>query len=150
MHALNKDRPLRRILLATAATVSGTVLLLALKPHESPATAVSAPQPAPSGPATAHTRTVTGDRIQTRYGPVQVRVTVAGGRLTDVAAVSSPDENPRDRALSRYALPQLRQEALAAQSARIDAVSGASYTSGGYRRSLQSALDSTALHSADR
>jgi uncharacterized protein with FMN-binding domain len=70
---------------------------------------------------------------------------VANGKLADVTAVRTPDGNPRDRAIARYAVPQLRQEALAAQSAHIDSVSGASYTSDGYRRSLQSALDSAHL-----
>ncbi|MDQ0989884.1 FMN-binding protein [Streptomyces sp. V3I7] len=148
MHALKKNSPLRRIVLASAATVTGTVLLLALKPHAGPAATMGAPSSVPAGTAHATagtdggTRTVTGDPVQTRWGPVQVRVTTEDGRLTDVTAVRSPDESPRDRAISRYALPLLRQEALAAQSADIDAVSGASYTSGGYRRSLQSALDS--------
>lgn len=76
---------------------------------------------------------------------MQVRVTVKGGRLTDVAAVSYPQGNPRDQEINSRALPQLRREALAAQSAQIDTVSGATYTSDGYRQSLQSALDSAGL-----
>ncbi|MGW3464088.1 FMN-binding protein [Streptomyces olivaceoviridis] len=150
MHALNKNRPLRRIVLASAATVSGMVLLLALKPHTAPTLATaSTKSPAASSssaPGSASgTRTATGDTAQTRWGPVQVRVTVADGRLTDVTAVSYPQGNPRDQEINSYALPQLRREALAAQSARIDTVSGATYTSDGYRQSLQSALDSAGL-----
>ncbi|MFJ8789191.1 FMN-binding protein [Streptomyces sp. NPDC102462] len=159
MHALRKVRPLRRVVLASAATVCGTVLLLALKPHATPSVAAGAPAPASSAPAPASSagasasatapatgsKTVTGDTAQTRWGPVQVRVTVRGGRLTDVTAVVSPQDNPRDQQLSAYALPRLRQEALAAQSAQIDTVSGATYTSDGYRQSLQSALDSAGL-----
>ncbi|MER6525148.1 FMN-binding protein [Streptomyces sp. NPDC001508] len=164
MHALRKARPLRRVVLASAATVCGTVLLLALKPHATPSVTVGAPAPASSSgasaPATAPTsagasasatapasgdKTVTGDAAQTRWGPVQVRVTVRGGRLTDVTAVACPQDNPRDQQINAYALPQLRQEALAAQSAQIDTVSGATYTSDGYRQSLQSALDSAGL-----
>ncbi|MER6684237.1 FMN-binding protein [Streptomyces olivaceoviridis] len=150
MHALNKNRPLRRIVLASAATVSGMVLLLALKPHTAPTLATaSAKSPAASSssaPGSASgTRTATGDTVQTRWGPVQVRVTVADGRLTDVTAVSYPQDNPRDQEINSYALPQLRREALAAQSAQIDTVSGATYTSDGYRQSLQSALDSAGL-----
>ncbi|GGS72749.1 MULTISPECIES: FMN-binding protein [Streptomyces] len=150
MHALNKHRPLRRIVLASAATVSGTVLLLALKPHTVPTvvTANTRP-PAASGsssPGTASgSRTVTGDTVQTRWGPVQVRVTLRDGRLTDVTAVAYPQDNPRDQEINSYALPRLRSEALQAQSAEIDSVSGATYTSDGYRRSLQSALDSAGL-----
>ncbi|QJS12926.1 FMN-binding protein [Streptomyces argyrophyllae] len=156
MHALNKNRPLRRVVLASAATVSGMVLLLALKPHTAPtpATAGTRPPAASSSPApgsgpssgsASGTTTATGDTVQTRWGPVQVRVTVRDGRLTDVAAVSYPQDNPRDQEINSYALPQLRREALAAQSARIDTVSGATYTSDGYRQSLQSALDSAGL-----
>ncbi|WP_405653375.1 FMN-binding protein [Streptomyces sp. NBC_00019] len=148
MHTLKKNRPLRRIVLAGAATVSGIVLLLSLKPHTTPAVAGVATVPAPSssssgtsGSATG-TRTLTGDSVQTRYGPVQVRVTLKNGKLTDVTAVTYPQENPRDQQINSYAIPQLTREALTAQSADIDTVSGATYTSEGYRQSLQSALDS--------
>ncbi|MEU6465904.1 FMN-binding protein [Streptomyces sp. NPDC046976] len=177
MHALRKNRPLRRIVLASAATVSAMVLLLSLKPHTGPGLALGASAqgsgggasaPAASGGSSAAgssspsggasepggasasggapaaggaARTVTGETAQTRWGPVQVRVTVKGGRLTEVTAVQYPTENPRDQEINSYALPQLRREALAAQSARIDMVSGATYTSTGYLQSLQSALD---------
>ncbi|NEC84821.1 FMN-binding protein [Streptomyces sp. SID12501] len=146
MHTLRKNRPLRRIALASAATVSGMVLLLSLKPHTTPAVVTgsassSAPSGSSSGSATG-TRTLTGDSVQTRYGPVQVRVTLTNGKLTDVTAVTYPQENPRDQQINSYAVPQLTREALTVQSADIDTVSGATYTSDGYRRSLQSALDS--------
>ncbi|MDQ0814417.1 uncharacterized protein with FMN-binding domain [Streptomyces sp. B3I7] len=157
MHALRKDRPLRRIVLASAATVSGMVLLLALKPQGAQSVA-GATAPAPSvssAPSTGGTgasaspgtgaRTVTGGEMQTRWGPVQVEVTVAGGKVTEVTAVEYPTENPRDQQINSYALPRLRTEALAAQSADIDTVSGATYTSDGYKQSLQSALDSAGL-----
>ncbi|GAA3117723.1 FMN-binding protein [Streptomyces rameus] len=162
MHPLKKNRPLRRIVLAGAATVSGMVLLLSLKPHTSPtlaATGVTSPtessssaQPGGSGgssgpaPGTrTGSRTATGDTVQTRWGPVQVRVTIKDGRLTDVTAVDYPQDNPRDQEINSYALPQLRREALSAQSADIDMVSGATYTSTGYQQSLQSALDSAGI-----
>ncbi|MEU6068282.1 MULTISPECIES: FMN-binding protein [Streptomyces] len=160
MHALKKSRPLRRIVLASAATVSGMVLLLSLKPHTSPALAVGTRSRVPSSSASASaggssggsgnesatgTKTLTGDSVQTRWGPVQVRVTVKNGKLTDVTAVTYPQENPRDQEINGYAIPQLRREALAAQSADIDTVSGATYTSDGYRQSLQSALDSAGV-----
>ncbi|GAA3781155.1 FMN-binding protein [Streptomyces coacervatus] len=135
---------MRRIVLASAATVSGMVLLLSLKPHSTPDVALAVP--APSGSASAGvstgTKTVTGDTVQTRWGPVQVRITVKSGKLTDVTAVTYPTDNPRDQEINSYALPRLRSEALQAQSANIDTVSGATYTSDGYRQSLQSALDS--------
>ncbi|MFF1543756.1 FMN-binding protein [Streptomyces sp. NPDC058291] len=160
MHTLRKNRPLRRVVLASAATVSGMVLLLSLKPHTTPAVAGLTASAAPSGGSSASsgttgsagtggsgrsaagTRTLTGDSVQTRYGPVQVRVTLTDGKITDVTAVEYPQENPRDQQINAYAVPQLTREALTAQSADIDTVSGATYTSDGYRSSLQSALDS--------
>ncbi|MGW3107321.1 FMN-binding protein, partial [Streptomyces sp. NPDC001100] len=98
-----------------------------------------------SGSTTTGTKTVTGDTVQTRWGPVQVKITVKNGKITDVTAVQYPSDNPRDQEINSYALPQLKSEALAAQSASIDTVSGATYTSDGYRQSLQSALDSAGL-----
>jgi uncharacterized protein with FMN-binding domain len=142
VHALKKNRPLRRVVLASAATVSSMVLLLSLKPHSTPAPAVAVPAPSGSADAVTGTRTVTGDSVQTRWGPVQVRITLKSGRLTEVTAVVYPTENPRDQEINSFALPRLRSEALQAQSADIDTVSGATYTSDGYRQSLQSALDS--------
>ncbi|GAA3023719.1 FMN-binding protein [Streptomyces glomeratus] len=168
MHPLKRKSPLRRIVLASAATVSGTVILLSLKPHTSPSVALGAHAPSgssassvpggskgsdgSSGPTgsggsggSAGSKTVTGTSVPTRWGPVQVRVTMTKGRITDVTAVDYPQDNPRDQEINGYALPQLRREVLAAQSASIDTVSGASYTSEGYRQSLQSALDSAGL-----
>ncbi|MET7969648.1 FMN-binding protein [Micromonospora sp. NPDC005305] len=89
--------------------------------------------------------TATGSVAQTRWGPVQVKITVSGGRITDVAVLQVPDGNHRDQEINDYAVPILRQEALAAQSARIDTVSGATVTSDGYRESLQSAIDAAHL-----
>lgn len=85
---------------------------------------------------------VLGPVVQTRWGPVQVRVVVGGGRLTDVAVVQEPHGNSLDAQINARAVPKLRAAALAAQSARIDSVSGATVTSDGYRQSLQGALDS--------
>jgi hypothetical protein len=87
------------------------------------------------------TRTVDGDAAQTRYGPVQLRLTLSGTRITAVTAIQLPNDNPRDQEISDFAIPQLTQETLTAQNARIDTVSGATYTSEGYVQSLQSALD---------
>ena len=88
--------------------------------------------------------TATGSAIQTPYGIVQVRVTEQNGRITDVAIVQAPNDNGRSAAIVNYAAPVLRGEALTAQSAAIDTVSGATYTSQGYIASLQSALDQIA------
>ncbi|MCQ8187663.1 FMN-binding protein [Streptomyces rugosispiralis] len=85
--------------------------------------------------------TYTGSVINTSYGPVQVSVTLSNGRITAVKALRTPFDRPRSQQIAADAVPRLTQEALSAQSAHIDAVSGATYTSEGYTRSLQSALD---------
>ena len=85
--------------------------------------------------------TFTGDAASTRYGPVQVQVTVSGGRIASVDVVEYPNENPRDRQINQQAVPMLISETTSAQSAQIDMISGATYTSRGYQQSLQSALD---------
>ncbi|GAA1123797.1 FMN-binding protein [Kribbella jejuensis] len=90
--------------------------------------------------------TVNGTSEGTRYGPVQLRITIRTNRLVAVDPLVYPASGGRDREISSFALPQLRQEALAAQSAHIDTVSGATFTSDGYRRSLQSALDAAHFH----
>ncbi|MFJ6775269.1 FMN-binding protein [Kitasatospora sp. NPDC091257] len=111
-------------------------------PSNAPAPSVSAPASASaSAPAAGAPRKVSGDTVNTRYGPVQVQITLAGSRITAVDVVTYPSAERRDREINTSALPVLNQEAIAAQSARIDVVSGATYTSDGYVRSLQSALD---------
>jgi len=196
---VRKKHPFRHALLATVGTVSGIVLLLALKPTTDPSpaqaepaitsSAATSPTPAaslhapsaspspsktpkkkrpsspsasaqsshtasaaptrtssaPSAPKTTAaaptTRTVTGATAQTKYGPVQVRITLTGSKITGATAVQSPDETARSKDINSTAVPKLNQETLQAQSADIDTVSGATYTSAGYRQSLQSALD---------
>lgn len=96
-----------------------------------------------SGSASA--TTVDGPVVDTRYGSVQVEITVENGRLTDVVALQLPDDDRRSAQISTRAEPVLRSEALAAQSASIDGVSGATYTSDGYARSLQAALDAAGI-----
>ncbi len=93
----------------------------------------------------AATKTVTGAAADTMYGPVQVKITVKNGKLTAVNAVVYPQQDPRDAQINAYAVPALDREALAAGSAHIDAISGATYTSGGYISSLQSALDKAGI-----
>ncbi|MEU3839834.1 FMN-binding protein [Streptomyces sp. NPDC028635] len=143
---MRKNHPVRRAVLATAATVSGVVLLLTLKPASDPASAQAgavAPPPAaaqPSAQGGAAAGTVTGDVARTQYGAVQVRLTVAGGRITEAEAVQAPKGGHSDQ-VTAMAVPRLNRAAVAAGSADIDAVSGATYTSAGYKQSLQSALD---------
>jgi uncharacterized protein with FMN-binding domain len=97
-----------------------------------------------SGTSTGAT-TVTGDAASTRWGPVQVQLTVSDGKVTAVDVVEYPDGNGRDQQINARALPVLVQETLDAQSAKIDMVSGATVTSDGYVESLQSALDKAGL-----
>ena len=85
--------------------------------------------------------TYTGDSVGTRFGPVQVRITVSGGSISAVDVIDYPSDNPRDRQINERALPTLISETTSAQSAQIDMVSGATYTSQGYLQSLQSAID---------
>jgi uncharacterized protein with FMN-binding domain len=146
---MRKSHPIRRVVLTTAATVSGIVLLLSLKPGSDPASAAAGAAPgapgavqesAQGGAGAAAGSTVTGDAAQTQYGVVQVRLTVAGGKITKAEAVQAP-KGGRSDSVTADAVPRLNQEAVAAQGADIDAVSGATYTSAGYRQSLQSAID---------
>jgi uncharacterized protein with FMN-binding domain len=87
----------------------------------------------------------TGDAADTRWGPVQVELVLSGGKVTGVKVLQAPDGNHRDIDINNQALPVLNEEALSAQSAQIDTVSGATYTSEGYLQSLQSALDKGGL-----
>ncbi|GAA1895382.1 FMN-binding protein [Actinomadura bangladeshensis] len=137
---------MRRATITTGTTIAGVILLLSLKPHHQAisVTRPVAPEPrAPGGGVTAATAdgTYRGQSVDTRYGPVQVEITMSKGRLTAVRVLRAPSENGRDREIAAMALPRLTQEAVTAGSARIDAVSGATYTSEGYITSLQSALD---------
>jgi uncharacterized protein with FMN-binding domain len=141
---------MRRVLLAIVSTVASLVMLLSFKTHTATSTTTATPPAAVSTPATTSpttatsttsTRTVTGAVIDTRYGPVQVRITVANGKITSAAAIEYPQNDPRDQQINSYAVPALNSEAVQAGSASIDMVSGATFTSAGYIQSLQSALD---------
>jgi uncharacterized protein with FMN-binding domain len=98
----------------------------------------------PSTSAAASSRpaiTVDGAAEMTRYGVVQVRVVIANGAITDVTALQYPQSEREDIRINSKAVPMLRAQVLAAQSAKIDGVSGATFTTDGYITSLQSALD---------
>ncbi len=109
------------------------------------ATSPDATSPDPTSPAATSAKVVTGSTVDTRWGPVQVAITVKGNKITAVAVPVYPNGNNRDAEINNYALPVLVQETLSAQSAQIDAVSGASVTSNGYISSLQSAIDAANL-----
>ncbi|GLP72544.1 FMN-binding protein [Streptomyces sp. TUS-ST3] len=147
---MRKSHPVRRVVLATAATVSGVVLMLSLKPSTDPASAqaggtlpqqtAAAQESAQGGTGAAAGGTVTGDAVQTQYGPVQVRITVSGNKITKAEAVQAPKGGESDQKTA-LSVPKLNQAVVAKQSPQIDTVSGATYTSEGYKKSLQSAID---------
>ncbi len=90
-------------------------------------------------------KTFTGTSVNTRWGPVQVAITVAGSEITNVSVPVYPSGNSRDEEINSYALPILTSATIDAQSAKVDMVSGATVTSVGYLDSLQSALDKAGL-----
>ncbi len=134
---------MRRAVLALVTTVVGLVMLLSFRTTPLPTTAAGVGTAAAASSAADQpgTTSATGASVETGYGPVQVQATVSDGTLTSVIPVSLPGEEPRSAELSARAAPQLAQEAVDTQSAALDMVSGATYTSRGYAQSLQSALD---------
>jgi uncharacterized protein with FMN-binding domain len=98
------------------------------------------PSPSPTGP-TYKDGQYTGQDFPNQFGDTQVKITISGGRITDVQAVQLPFDRPRSAEISQYASPRLHDEVLQAQSAQIDSLSGATYTSDSYAQSVQSALD---------
>jgi uncharacterized protein with FMN-binding domain len=140
---------MRRVSLWFLSTVAVVALLFGYKTSTSGPTATAAAVASPTTSGTSTTadgaKTVTGSVAQTRWGPVQVAITVAGGKITAVDVPVYPDGNGRDREINADALPVLVQSTLTAQNANIDMVSGATVTSTGYLQSLQSALDQAGL-----
>lgn len=142
---------MKRVALAIVSTVASLVLLLSFKTHSQ--SAVATPPAAVSSTGTSGgstssvsgTSSYTGDAADTRYGPVQVKITVRDGRVTSVTATEYPTSDPRDAQINSYAIPVLNSEASSAGTASIDMVSGATFTSQGYLQSLQSALDKAGL-----
>jgi uncharacterized protein with FMN-binding domain len=154
-----------------AATAIGVVLLFAFRTPQAapPATAVTTPATSPSSnptptatpsgappsagssptptatptPAASGLRsgTFTGQTYSDQYGNLQVQVVISGGRITDVKLLQYPQNEPQSSFISSQALPLLREEVLQAQSAKIDAISGATFTSENFAASVQSALD---------
>ena len=132
----------------SSPSVASKPVASAITPHRTTTPATGAPPPGTvpptgSGPTTTTgaTRTVDGDPVDNQYGTVQVRVTLQGNTITAVTALQMPFDRERSQYISQQAEPYLRQEALQAQSAQINLVSGATYTSDSYAQSLQSALD---------
>lgn len=133
---------MRRALIVLTATVAGTAGVLSFNPQP----AVTGPVAEAALPRIAQTRAkgdgiVLGRAVANPYGTVQVQLATAGGKIAEVRAVRLPDGDGTSQQINRDAAPRLKQQALTAQSASIDGVSGATYTSDGYRQSLQAALD---------
>jgi uncharacterized protein with FMN-binding domain len=154
---LSRSLPIPRPVTAAVVTLAAVALIASFRstphvqkgrlanvapPRRRPPAPASTATPARSSPSRApSTRRVSGDAVDTQYGVVQVRITLRGGRIVSIANLALPFDRNRSQEISSIAGPLLRSEALQAQSARIDVVSGATYTSDGYAQSLQSALD---------
>jgi uncharacterized protein with FMN-binding domain len=132
---------MKRITYWLLSTVSAVVLLIGFDAS----THGGSPQPPSSFVSGGTTSTVTGSVVNTMWGPVQVQLEVRAGAIKQVKMLQYPHGNSRDLQIDDYALPVLIQETLKDQSAHIDMVSGATYTSTGYIQSLQSAIDQAGL-----
>jgi len=160
---------MRRVILAVTGTIAGLVALLSFKSHVPSApvaattgtggTSTSASSTSTSGGGQtevvpgafpqgsiaknlpAGETAVDGKVANTSYGPVQIQLIKRSGKIVKVAVLVQPTNTLHDVQIGEFAFPKLISETLAAQDAKIDAVSGASYTSAGYIQSLQSALD---------
>ncbi len=155
---------MRRVILAVAGTVAGLIALLTFRSHVPSSTASASTGTAGStgsgsasgtsngaggGPiinatVTAGERAIDGKAANTAYGPVQVQVLVKNTKIVNVNILVQPQSTVHDLQIGQMAFPQLVSETIKAQSGRIDSVSGATYTSGGYIKSLQSAIDNGA------
>lgn len=158
---------MRRAPIVLSTTAVGLVAVLSFRPREpslpaskaaapvarqSTATTAAASPPVtttPSRAAASAAKTATGDAIATPYGNAQVRVSVKDGKITAVTALQLQGNDPKSVEISGSAEPLLRESALTKQTAAIDAVSGATFTSASYAASLQSALDKVGFRAAD-
>ncbi|MFI5959939.1 FMN-binding protein [Cryptosporangium sp. NPDC051539] len=148
---------MRRFIYALLGTVAGLGGLLGLKANLAPAdtaTGAAAPPPAaaaePStsqagGDAAKAAKTATGKESTNPYESVQVKVTVSGKKITKVEIAKFEPKDAQSKQIGGGALPKLQQATLAASSADIDTVSGATFTTKSYKESLQSALDQAGL-----
>jgi len=151
---------MRRVILAVTGTIAGLVALLSFKAHVptvpvastsgtggSSTSSSSSSRTIPgefqsaAGPLTAGETTITGKVANTVYGPVQLELVVKSHKIVKVAVLEQPTNTIHDIQIGEFAFPKLISETLTAQNAKVDAVSGASYTSAGYIASLQSAVD---------
>jgi hypothetical protein len=161
---------MRRAPIVLSATVVGAVAVLTFKPKERlpslPAPTATTGSHAGSGggssgnsrvssrgggtrPAVPAPTFTTGSAVTTQYGTTQVRVMILRGRIANVQAIRLNENDPRSYQISTEAAPILRQEVLQKQTAAVDAVSGATFTSDAYEASLQAALDKAGFKAAD-
>ena len=139
------------VLMITPPNLSKTTLIAidtpvpapSATPTKSGATSTAAPTVAPAKPVGGVTGSFTGSVANTRYGPVQVKITVENGKIIDAQAVQAPSGS-NDR-YTQKAVPVLRQQTIAIQSANVQGVSGASFTSYGWYQSLASAISKAGL-----
>lgn len=130
--------------LAPAGIISGP-LPGATEPSPSSGGTPSPASVPPAVPSVPPVIVANGISVDTPYGPVQVQVRVRSGHLIKASAIDYPRGAGRSDEINRFAVPMLDREAMTAQGAQIDTISGATYTSDGYRRSLQAALDAAHL-----
>jgi uncharacterized protein with FMN-binding domain len=139
------------VLMITPPNLSKTTLIAidtpapapSATPTKSGATSTAAPTVAPAKPVGGVTGSFTGSVANTRYGPVQVKITVENGKIVDAQALQAPSGS-NDR-YTQKAVPVLRQQTIAIQSANVQGVSGASFTSYGWYQSLTSAISKAGL-----
>jgi len=110
-------------------------------PSPSPSTPDASPTPTPTPTGQYKDGQWTGPAVITQFGNVQVRVIIAGGKITDVQALALTNDSRRSVSISNFAAPRLHDEVLQAQSAQVNSISGATYTSAAYVQSTQAALD---------
>jgi uncharacterized protein with FMN-binding domain len=150
---------MKRAPIVIGSTVFGTAALLGFHAHTAAVPVATAststkttttPQTTTTpSPGSSGSKTALGDPMDTRYGVAQVRVTVSGGKITKIEAVQLQNSDPKSASISSYAAPVLQQSALSKQTAAVDSVGGATYTSASYKGSLQSALDKLGFKAAD-
>lgn len=128
---------MHRAIPAVLVTAAAFVVVWQFEPHPSTVTALPQTSSVSTGSGGTGTQSVDGAAVSTRWGTVQVRAVFSGGKLTDIQMLRTPNDRHATRAI-----PTLRAEALRAQSADIDSVSGATATSEAYAQSLQAAIDS--------
>ena len=158
---------MRRAPIVIGATVAGTAGVLAFHAQAPAVPTATAAAVTTTSAATTRTTTTTssststsagsstvsgsatGTAIDTQYGAAQVRVTVRNGRIVKLEALQLQGNDPRSVQISGSAAPVLQEEVLAKQTAAVDAVSGATFTSASYMQSVQSALDKLGFKAAD-